>query len=239
MTPAAFIPRPYLRAGHRLHRLLKEQGLYPVVAASVLCVGLFAFRAYLSRSWTYYFLLWNLFLAGVPYLASLWVVALYHRHPGRWWLLIPPGVLSIAFFPNAPYIITDFFHLVERPPVPLWYDLGLLASFAWTGVVLGVYALRLLQNVVTQLVGRVVGWLFTLGVLGLSGVGIYLGRFLRWNSWDLLLQPRAVLYDLAVRVRHPLGHPQTMGVTLLFSALVASCYLALVLGPSLGDDHDR
>jgi uncharacterized membrane protein len=232
MTRAALFPRSHLRVGRRLHRLLKEQGLYPVVAASALCVGLFAFRAYLSRRWTYYFLLWNLFLAWIPYLASLWVVALHRRHPRRWWLLLLPGALSVAFFPNAPYIITDFFHLAERPPVPLWYDLGLLATFAWTGVVLGVYALRLLQNVVARLAGRVVGWLFALSVLGLSGVGIYLGRFLRWNSWDLLLRPKAVLYDVAVRVRHHLGHPQTVGVTLLFGALLTACYLALILAPT-------
>jgi uncharacterized membrane protein len=62
-------------------------------------------------------------------------------------------------------------------------------------------------------------------------VGIYLGRFLRWNSWDLLLQPKAVLYDVALRLRYPLSHLQTLGVTLLFAGLLLTCYLGLTLGP--------
>ncbi len=215
----------------RLHRYLVAQGAYPVLLASLLCAALFAFRAYLSRTWTYYFLLWNLFLAWVPYLSSLWVAALHRRVPRRWWLLILPGTIAVAFFPNAPYIVTDFFHLAHRPPVPLWYDLGLLAMFAWTGIVLGVYALRILHGIVSDLLGRGWGWLFALGLLGLGGVGIYLGRFLRWNSWDLLLQPKAVLYDVAVRLRYPLSHLQTLGVTLLFAGLLLTCYLGLTLGP--------
>ncbi len=217
------------------HRFLRAHGAYPVLFATALCVGLFSYRAYLSRTWTYYFLLWNLFLAWVPYLSSLTAAVLYRRYPQRWWLLFLPAGVAVAFFPNAPYIVTDFFHLAQRPFVPLWYDLGLLAMFAWTGIALGIYALRLLHQIVEELAGGVVGWAFTGGVLALSGMGIYLGRFLRWNSWDLLVQPKAVLYDVAIRVRDP--HPQTIGVTLLFSGLSLACYLALVWGPCRTEDR--
>jgi uncharacterized membrane protein len=177
-------------------------------------------------------MLWNLFLAWVPYLCSVWAIYWHERHPRRWWGLLLPGVVAIAFFPNAPYIVTDFLHLGERPGMPLWYDIGLLASFAWTGIVLGIYALRLLQEIVKAWVGVVLSWLFVLAVLGLSGMGIYLGRFLRWNSWDLVLQPKAILYDVAIRLRYPFGHLSTYGVTLLFAALMFVCYLALTAGPA-------
>jgi len=107
----------------------------------------------------------------------------------------------------------------------------MLATFAWTGIVLGVYALKLMQEIVRAWVGRWLSWGFVLIVLGMSGMGIYLGRFLRWNSWDLVLQPGAILYDIAIRLRYPFGHLSTYGVTLMFAALMFVCYLALTAGP--------
>jgi uncharacterized membrane protein len=223
----------------RLHTLLVAHGFYPVAISTGLCLSLFAFRAYLSRTWTFSFLLWNLFLAWLPYLCSLLAVTLHRRYPRRWWLLPFPVLISIALFPNAPYIITDFVHLTERLPVPLWYDIGMLAGFAWTGIVLGSYALRILQNILRAGVGTLLSRVFALGVLGCSGMGIYMGRFLRWNSWDLVTQPRAVLYDIAIRLRHPLGNKETYGVTLLYAALMFIFYLALTAGPVSSPHEER
>lgn len=225
------LDRQLLHSAKRLHHFFKPVGVYPVMFSTALCIGLFALRAYLSRTWIFRFMLWNLFLAWVPYLCSLSVVLLHRRFPRQWWLLLPPTLMGLAFFPNAPYIVTDFLHLAERRPIPLWYDIGLLTGFAWTGIVLGVYALRLLQNTLRVWIGSILSWGFVLSTLIASGMGIYLGRFLRWNSWDLALQPRAILDDVAVRLRSPLAHPRAIGVTLLFAALMLACYLALTAGP--------
>ncbi|MBN2006639.1 MAG: DUF1361 domain-containing protein [Anaerolineae bacterium] len=226
-----------LQAVRRLHVFLGTHGFYPVALSTLLCWGLFGVRAYFSRSWIYLFLSWNLFLAWVPYLASLWTAHWRAAHPRRWWLLLPPAALSLAFFPNAPYIVTDFLHLTERAPIPLWYDIGLLTSFAWTGLLLGVYALRILQDIVKAWAGAILSWVFVLVVVSLSGMGVYIGRFLRWNSWDLVMQPTAILSDIAIRLRHPLLHPSSYGVTLLFSALMFVCYLALTAGPRSEEIH--
>jgi uncharacterized membrane protein len=89
-----------------------------------------------------------------------------------------------------------------------------------------------MQHLVKSYVGIVVGWLFVFGVVGLSGFGVYLGRFLRWNSWDLLFHPRAVLVDLVVPVIHPLNNLAAIGVTLLFAAFLLVCYVAITMtGP--------
>ncbi len=216
----------------KLHRFLLRYGTYPLILSTLLSLGVFVIRAYLSRTWTFYFLLWNLFLAWIPYLFSLLTTYLYRRHPRHRWTLLIPASISIAFFPNAPYIVTDFLHLTERPPIPLWLDIGLLASFAWTGIISGGYALRILQDIVRAWMGVFLSWVFALTVLLLSGMGIYLGRFLRWNSWDLVTQPKAILYDIAIRLRHPLGYLHTYGVTLLFAALMFVCYMALTAGPA-------
>ena len=211
----------------RLHRILAQEALLPTVLASALAVSLLFGRFYREGSTTFSFLLWNLFLAWIPYLSALWAARLHRRNPRRWWYLIIPGVLWLAFFPNAPYIVTDFLHLRQRSPIPLWYDTGMLLAFALAGLFLGVFSLYAMQKLVRYHVGAIVSWLFVMGALALGGLGVYLGRFLRWNSWDLILNPHGVLGDVAVRVSDPLAHPQTLGVTLLFAGLLFVCYLAL------------
>lgn len=215
----------------RSHDFLSRQGFYPVAISSLLCFGLYLTRVVIGRTWDFYSMLWNLFLAWIPYLSSVWAMHLHEKHPRRWWALLIPFAITLAFFPNAPYIVTDFLHLGTRYTMPLWFDIGMLATFAWTGIILGIYALRLMQEIVKVWVGRWLSWGFVLVVLGMSGMGIYLGRFLRWNSWDLVLQPKAILYDIAIRLRNPFGHLSTYGVTLMFSALMFVCYLALTAGP--------
>ena len=211
----------------RVHRFLVRHSLYPLLFSSLLAGFLLAARIVRSGATTYIGLPWNLFLAWIPYVASLWAVRLHNAWPGRWWLLLIPGALWLAFFPNAPYILTDFWHLSHRPPVPVWFDLGLLSLFALTGLFLGILSLRAMQRLVEHYLGWLLGWAFVLASLGLCGLGIYLGRFLRWNSWDLVLNPRGVLADVVVRLANPLDHAQTYGVTLLFGAILFVCYLTL------------
>ena len=55
-------------------------------------------------------MVWNLFLAWLPYLWSLWAVSIQRRQPRRWWRLLLPATLRLLFFPNAPYLVTDLIH---------------------------------------------------------------------------------------------------------------------------------
>jgi uncharacterized membrane protein len=210
---------------HQLHRFMIFQSLYPIILSSLLACGIFAGRVYLSRSYTYGFLVWNLFLAWVPYVCSFWITYLHRRHPRRWWYLVIPAGLWLIFFPNAPYILTDLWHLRTRPPVPAWYDLGLFIAFAWTGCFLAIVSLRVMQTLVRARAGWLASWVFVIATLGLSGLGIYMGRFLGWNSWDLILHPRSILADVSAWLVHPRGHLQMYGFTVLFTAVLLVCYL--------------
>jgi uncharacterized membrane protein len=210
------------------HRFMERHAFYSTALSSGLACGILAGRVYLSHSPAYAFLIWNLYLAWLPYLFSLWAGVVYRRFHRQWWTLIIPISLWLVFFPNAPYLVTDLWHLRERPPVPMWYDIGLLATFAWTGCFLGIVSLRTIQQLVRACAGRLAGWLFAIAALGLSGVGIYLGRFLRWNSWDLFTNPISVLADVASWLVHPRYHMQMFGFTLLFTAFMAVCYLTFM-----------
>ena len=216
---------------NQFHRFAMRQALYPILLSTLLAGALLAGRVYLSHHRTYIFLSWNLFLAWIPYLTSLWTGFVYQRQPRRWGYLLIPSLVWLLFFPNAPYIVTDFLHLQPRPLIPLWYDMGLIATFAWTGLFLAVFSLRSMQELVKTAAGSVVSWLFVVGIISLSGFGIYMGRFLGWNSWDLLLQPRAVLADMVVHLTHPLEYPATFGVSFMFTLFLLICYLTVTANP--------
>lgn len=212
----------------KAHRFFASQLLYPIVLSTVLAGILYTARVFFSRSLTYDNLVWNLFLAWIPYIFSAWAALLFISNRQRWWLLVIPGIMWLIFFPNAPYIVTDFFHLVDRPHIPLWFDIIMLATFAWTGLFLAIASLRTMQILVKSYLGWFLSWIFAGIALGLGGLGIYLGRFSRWNSWDLFTQPKEILYDIAIRFVHPLSNLRFFGFTFLFSAFLLVCYLTFI-----------
>lgn len=155
-----------------------------LVAVSVLALGLWSARAALVGP-RFVFLWWNLFLAWVPWLLSL-------RFPRRALFFWPLLLSWLAFWPNAPYLLTDLVHLKPRAPVPLWFDVLLLASFAWAGCLLGWDSLSRVHNELSaRLGGRRAAVMISAAVL-LCGVGVFLGRFERLNSWELVTDPLQV-----------------------------------------------
>jgi uncharacterized membrane protein len=197
--------------------------------ASLVCVVLVAARIAYTDSGTYIGLIWNLFLAWVP----LWIALLADRSYRRvarfsWPLVVICAFLWLLFLPNAPYLLTDVALLRQRGGIPLWYDLILVLGFAWTGTVLGLASLYLMQRIVRHAAGATVSWLFVLVVVGLSGFGVYLGRFPRWNSWDLFTSPLDLLGHIWEQVSNPLANWQVFAFSGLFALLFISFYLVFV-----------
>ena len=157
-----------------------------LLAASALCVALLEIRVQETGSSYYRFLIWNLFLAWVPFALAVAAYARARRQVDLlvWSLLVP----WLLFFPNAPYLLTDFIHLDEGP-APLWYDALMLSAFAWTGLMLGFGSLYLVQMILRRAVGSAIAWAGVLVALGLASLGVFIGRFIRFNSWDALLHP--------------------------------------------------
>lgn len=170
-------------------------------------------------------LIWNLFLAWIPFALALFVYDGFRRGAARF-PLIAGGALWLIFFPNAPYILTDFTHLRDGAGMSIWYDAILVGAAAWTGLALGFVSLYLMQAVVRRLAGAVNAWLFALAVLALSSFGVYLGRYLRWNSWDLIVHPERVLGDVWTGLANPLAYPHAVAVTVVFTTFLAATYLA-------------
>jgi uncharacterized membrane protein len=192
--------------------------------ASALCLGLELVREHRYGAYDFRFLIWNLILAWIPLLLALLVYDRYRR--GRSVLVLAPAlVLWLLFLPNAPYIVTDFVHLSASSPAPLWLDGVEVSAFAWTGMLLGFVSLYLVHAVARHRLGAVPSWIGVLGVLGLVGVGVYLGRVKRWNSWDLLTQPGARLAQLHAHLGDPASLTRAVGISLAVTSLLAAAYL--------------
>jgi len=222
-----------------LHRTLIRNSFYSLLFCSAVSLCVLAARVYLSQTHHYMFLVWNLFLAWIPFAFAVWVAMLDKIRPEARWLLLVPGTLWLLFFPNAPYLVTDLAHLQPQENVPFWYDLIMINTFVWTGFFLGLVSLFLMQMLVRRLAGRVASWLFAVGVVGLSSFGIYLGRFLRWNSWDALFRPTSLLNNLWDGLLHPLEHMQTLAFAVLFTLLFSAVYLMVLSFTHLHLEHQR
>lgn len=192
-----------------------------------------------SNSSTYWFLQWNLFLAWLPLVCSLWLVKELKRRPwlSKWPISLT--VLWLVFLPNSFYITSDLVHLQPTGQISFLYDAVLFMSFIANGLILGYISLYIVhKQLLKRLVPRVAHSLIA-GALLLSSFAIYLGRYLHWNSWDVILHPAGLIFDVSESFINPISNPQVFLTTLTFFVLLGSTYVVIwevarALGLSLG-----
>ncbi len=193
-----------------------------LAAASALCVSLVEFRSRYRHDAFYRFLDWNLFLAWIP---VVFAVAAYEcARRGFGLIATALGVLWLLFFPNAPYMLTDFIHLHESPTTPLWYDGLMLSAFAWTALSLGFFSLYLMQSLLRRAGGPLASWLGVVAVLALGSLGVYIGRFIGFNSWDALLHPFRVAHVIDTQLENPLHHPRLFASLVVLTSFLTVAY---------------
>lgn len=144
--------------------------------------------------------------------------------------------LWLLFFPNAPYILTDLFHLGNTVSMPKWFDLILILSFAWAGLYAGFKSLQDIQRMLTKFMSERKSMLIIVLLLFSAAFGVYIGRFERWNSWDLITHPFSVVVDILEKIIHPFTHLRAWGVTLMLGTLLNAIWFSLrLMKPSASD----
>jgi uncharacterized membrane protein len=117
--------------------------------------------------------------------------------------------------------------LEERDEIGIWYDMGLILSFAITGLMIAYLSLIDIFEIVKTKINATSAWTLTLFNIIAGSFGVYIGRYLRYNSWDLVVCPKPLFLDIATRLLHPMAHPKTIGVTLIFSGILITGFIVL------------
>lgn len=174
----------------------------------------------------YIFLPWNLFLAFIPYWITRWMARNVSIIENKIKLVAALAVW-LLFIPNSFYIITDLFHLIHVRSAPKWFDLLLIFSFAWNGIVCGLLSLRRVEQALSLLKGKPFSIAIIFTVMWLCAFGIYIGRFLRFNSWDVITDPFSLLGEMMDMILHPLAYGYAWGMTLCYAAFMTLLYFTV------------
>ncbi|MBN2615770.1 MAG: DUF1361 domain-containing protein [Bacteroidales bacterium] len=192
------------------------------------CFGSSLFRYVYTDTTVFLFLNWNLFLAFIPWALTSLVIFRPKLQQSK----ISFVVLLISwllFFPNAPYILTDLFHLSLESSMPIWFDLVLILSFAWTGLLFGFLSLWDIERIMLVSIKRTYVLMISIGLMFIGSFGIYVGRFLLWNSWDLLTKPFNLIFDVGDQIMNPFEHPRAWGMIIFMGLFLNILYLSFRL----------
>lgn len=203
-------------------KIFSYKTTWALLVISLFSIGLSLCRKLITGQVFYMFLLWNLFLAFVPWFAASIV---YIKNITNKFLLIIIIIFWLIFFPNAPYILTDLIHLGKGNLMPVWYDLILLLSFGFAGMIYGFVSLQMIEEKIRLVFKIKHASVISFFLIYVSCFGIYLGRFLRWNSWDIVKNIDSVFDDIFQRIIYPGDHRTTWGFTFLFGTLLNILYI--------------
>jgi uncharacterized membrane protein len=195
-----------------------------LLLCSLFSMGLMVFRIVYTGYLLFAFLAWNLFLAYLPFLISKRMTM---QRPKRKWIFLFGAFAWLLFIPNAFYIITDLFHLDMNESVPLWYDLALLLSFAWTGLLFGILSVRQMEKLFEQAFNRKLDLFFILPVMALNGFGVFVGRYLRFNSWDVITSPIQLIKDIVYLFIHPIRNRFDWSMIVCYTILLTLIYYGI------------
>lgn len=191
-------------------RLLALFGVMSAIALLLLTMRIFK-----THSWWMSHLAWNLFLGWIPIFLVFWA----ERQANNRWKVILISALWLLFFPNSPYIITDLVHLRPVHENLFWHDVLMLFTFAFVSLTCGMLSLYWIQKVWTKVFSLKISRLMVLAVMPLTGYGIYLGRIQRWNSWDILTNPKLLIINAMMSARSSTAWIMTMEFALVLGCM--------------------
>jgi uncharacterized membrane protein len=183
-------------------------------------------RIVYTRELTFAFLVWNLFLAFVPYFLS-YQLTLRPAWIENKWKFATVFIIWLLLVPNSFYILTDLFHLYDSKALPRWYDLLLIVSFAWNALLMGILSVRHMEKIIEAMWLYRYDWLFVYPVMWLNALGVYIGRYLRYNSWDVLSNPFELMGDIIHMTLHPFRYKEGWGMIVCFSFFLTILYMTI------------
>lgn len=194
-----------------------------LLAAISFAFLILAVRIKITGSLFFTFLVWNLFLAALPYLFSTVLTKLNNLNNYKPLQFICFG-MWLLFLPNSPYIITDLIHLQNENATLVWLDMLLVFVYAIIGLLFGLFSMIDVYHVLKSKYDAKNANFFMIYLCLLCGYGVYLGRFLRFNSWDLFTKPYTLIYNIA----HSLTSYNVWAMTFAFGGLLYILFWTLL-----------
>jgi uncharacterized membrane protein len=196
-----------------------------LAAASVASVGLWFVAALRNHSWDFAYLSWNLFLAWIPLGLMLWLEKVLRRKLWSSWQALVITIAFVTFLPNTFYLTTDVIHLQEVPRVDLVFDVVVFMSFIMNAFIIGLISVYMFHVELRKRLSVAKSWSLLATLLLLISFAIYIGRDLRWNTWDIILNPASILFEVSDRLLAPAQHPELFSTTLGFFVLITATYV--------------
>jgi uncharacterized membrane protein len=210
-----------------------RQFLLALGLATAVSIGLLMADSIANRSFSQSYLLVNLILAWIPFGLALWLKQCLSHKLWSSWEALGVSVLWLIFLPNAFYMISDFIHLTDIDIQQLLFNTVMFTSFIYIGVLLGFTSLYFVQQeLVRRFSARTTTTMLGL-LLFICSFAIYIGRDLRWNTWNVFTDPAGILFEVSARLLHPSQYPQVLLVVLPFFALLISMYFVAWKGIKL------
>lgn len=205
-----------------------------LIAFLIFIAGLILARIVYSGNIRYLSMCWNIFLAWIPYILSCYFSDYQAKEKWKQLFLFASWLL---FFPNALYIVTDLIHLEEATHVPLWYDAVLLFAASFIGILMAFVSLQKAEYLLSNVFSRQMVIVMIPVILFVASFGVYLGRFQRWNSWDVVHNPIGLGVDIFNRLVSPVDHMKTWAITFIFTALYSLLYFLVKIIPQAMADN--
>jgi uncharacterized membrane protein len=197
-----------------------------LIISSLFSLTLLTTRVIASGRLSYAFLAWNLFLAYVPYFISQWLDR--HQQILRNRIKLVSLIFTwILFMPNSFYILTDLFHLENMGNDHSWFDLTLILSFAWSGVIFGILSIRKMEMLLKKAKGNLVSGFIICTVMWLNAFGVYIGRFLHFNSWDIIVNRFSLLTEITNIIFNPYDYRYAWAMSICFAFFMIIIYYTI------------
>lgn len=199
------------------HLFLSRFKIFSLISVSILLsIFLLMVRMKLTHSFHFLFLVWNLFLAVIPFVISTYlsITPKFNKIRITMWF----GVW-LLFLPNAPYILTDLIHLRISYNF-IWLDILVVTSFAFNGLLLFYLSILDMTSVLKFWLKKSIVNYGVILIIFLSAFGVFIGRFLRYNSWEILSNPKYLFIDIINIALKPLANKEAWLFTILFGVFL-------------------
>ena len=204
------------------------RGIYIALGLQALVSVLFIFiEALLDNTNQMLFMIFNLFLAWVPLLIAFLLHNYLKKKPWTSTLGIFLFITWLCFLPNSFYLVSDSVHLIDFNSPDILVSIVVFFLMAINGLIVGLCSIYLINIELNKRLKRNSSIFALMLIFLVCGFAVYLGRFLRFNSWDVITNPISLIFDVSNPIFDVHTQKNAITTTIGFFGIIGTSYLIL------------